>query len=139
MGDKIKLVIFQLALHKFALPISAVERIIQIVEISELPKSPEFLMGIINVHGEIVPVIDPRVLFDLPLKEIELSDQLIFVKTANVKIALWVDVTNEVLDIPLEKYIDIKKEVENINDFRKKRLEEDKVNLENEFAQSINN
>ncbi len=94
-----KLVIFQIDNQKFALPLSVVESAIQIVEIRALPKSPKYICGIINLHGDIVSVINMRSLFGLPEKEVELSDKLIIVSISGLKVALWVNLVNEVIEI----------------------------------------
>ncbi len=94
-----KLVVFVLAQQRFALPLSIVDRIVQIVEITHLPKMPEYIMGVINIRGEIIPVVNIRKLFNLPDKKIELSDQLLITKTSVRKIALWVDSTDRVVEL----------------------------------------
>ena len=105
MEIKIKLVIFKIAQQGFALLLSNIERIVQIVEIKRLPKMPEHVSGIINLHGEIIPVINLRFLFNLPKKEIELSDQLIIANTSTRKIALLVDSTQDVVEFSEDKII----------------------------------
>ena len=51
-----QLVIFNLDDQKFALFLSAVMRIIQVVEITSLPKAPDIVLGVVNMHGRIIPV-----------------------------------------------------------------------------------
>lgn len=97
--QEIKLVIFQIDNQQFALPLSDVERAIQIVELRELPNSPKYVCGIINMHGQIISVINLRALFGLPAKELELSDQLLIVSTSKVKLALWIDLMHQVIGI----------------------------------------
>jgi len=106
MKNSITLVRFQLAKSQFALPLESIESIVQVVEISPLPKMPNHIKGIINLHGTIVPVIDLRILFRLPAKQIELSDQLIIVNTSSHKHALLVDSTSEVLELEKDNIIE---------------------------------
>ncbi|MCD6354087.1 MAG: purine-binding chemotaxis protein CheW [Prolixibacteraceae bacterium] len=91
-----KFILFQLNKQQFALPLPVVERVVQMVEIVPLPKAPEYIPGVINSSGEIIPVIDIRLLFGMKHREVELSDQLIITVTSQIKFALWVDVTYEV-------------------------------------------
>ncbi len=59
-------IVFTLDEQRYALHLSAVERVICVVEITPLPKAPEIVLGIINVGGQIIPVIDMRKRFRLP-------------------------------------------------------------------------
>ena len=101
----IRLITFKLANQRFALPLTDVERVIQVVEMRKLPKMPDYICGIINMHGEILPVINLRLLFNLPDREIELSDQLIIANISSRKIALQVDSTHDIVEIEEEEII----------------------------------
>jgi purine-binding chemotaxis protein CheW len=74
-----------------ALPVGAVRRIIRAVQISCLPEAPELLSGLINIGGEIIPVINTRKQFKLPQREISASDRIIVAKTPLHTIAFIVD------------------------------------------------
>ncbi|MDP2337061.1 MAG: chemotaxis protein CheW [Bacteroidota bacterium] len=76
---------------RYALYLSAVQRVVSTVEITPLPKAPEIVMGIVNFHGEIIPVINIRKRFNLPEREIELDDQLIIARTSKRLVGLLVD------------------------------------------------
>lgn len=99
MEEISKLVVFELSGQRFALDIASVEQIVRIVEINSLPEMPEYISGVINFHGEIIPVVDMHFLFNRNHKEIELSDQLIIVNSSLLKCALWVDRAREVIDV----------------------------------------
>jgi purine-binding chemotaxis protein CheW len=60
MNDEMHLVVFTLDDMQCALSLSKVERIERAVEISPLPMAPEIVLGIINIKGKIVPVVDLR-------------------------------------------------------------------------------
>ena len=66
MNRLIRLVNFNLDDQKYALFLSAVIRIIRVVEITSLPKAPEIVLGVINMHGQIIPVSNIRERFQLP-------------------------------------------------------------------------
>jgi purine-binding chemotaxis protein CheW len=101
-----KLVTFSLDDRKFALYVSAVQRIIRVVEVTSLPKAPEIVVGIINMQGQVIPVFDIRMRFQLPTKKMQLSDQLIIASTTKRTVALIVDSVNDVIEIPEERIID---------------------------------
>lgn len=84
-------VIFSLDEQRFALPLRIVERAHRMVEITALPKAPDIVMGVVNVQGRIVPVVDIRKRFSRPAREIALTDQLIIAQASTRLVALRVD------------------------------------------------
>jgi purine-binding chemotaxis protein CheW len=100
-----KLVTFSLDDRKFALSVSAVQRIIRVVEVTALPKAPEIVIGIINMQGQVIPVFDIRRRFHLPVREMQLSDQLIIATTTKRTVALIVASVDDVIEIPGERII----------------------------------
>lgn len=98
-----KLVTFSLDDRKFALYVSAVQRIVQAVEVTTLPKAPEIVAGVINFQGQVIPVFDIRRRFRLPPREVRLADQMIIATTAKRIVALIVDSVNDVIEIPEER------------------------------------
>ena len=93
-----QLVVFALEDQRYALHLSAVERIVRAVEMTALPKAPEIVIGVINLQGRIIPVFNIRRRFHLPEREIELSDQLIIANTARRTVALVVDTVDGVIE-----------------------------------------
>ena len=89
-------VIFTIEKQKFALPVTAVSRIVHAVEITPIPNAPVNIIGVINVQGEAVPVFNMRKLFGLPEKELKLSDRIIFIRISNRVISFIAD---QVLDV----------------------------------------
>jgi purine-binding chemotaxis protein CheW len=88
MKDIVK---FSLDEPRYALPLSLVERVVRIVEITPLPKAPDIVSGVINMHGQVIPVINVRRRFNLPEREIRLEDQLIIARTNTRLVALVAD------------------------------------------------
>lgn len=83
----------------YAVEISNVKEIISIQDITTMPDFPDFIKGIINVRGVIIPVIDMRYRFKKP--EIEYNDRTSIVITIinELLVGLIVDSVDEVLDI----------------------------------------
>jgi purine-binding chemotaxis protein CheW len=86
-----KLLVFALSDLRCALQLSDVDRILHAVEISPVPRAPEIVMGLINVQGCVVPVLNIRKLLRLSEIEITLNDQIILVRTASRLLAVLVD------------------------------------------------
>lgn len=86
-----QLVVFTLDNYHYAVQLSAVERAVRLVEITPLPKAPEIVIGVINLQGRIVPVLNMRKRFRLPEREMRLNDQLLIANTKNRTVALVVD------------------------------------------------
>ncbi|MDY7039300.1 MAG: chemotaxis protein CheW [Chloroflexota bacterium] len=57
-GERAQFVVFQLDNTEFGVPINQVARIVRLMEITRVPRAPAFVEGVINLQGEIVPVID---------------------------------------------------------------------------------
>jgi purine-binding chemotaxis protein CheW len=86
-----RLLVFALDDLRYGLLISSIERVVRIVEITRLPRAPAIVCGIVNFAGNIIPVVDIRKRFNLPSRDVRLSDQLILARTARRSVALRVD------------------------------------------------
>lgn len=91
-----QIVVFTLDEQRYGLPLGMVDRVVRMVEITHLPAGPDFIRGVINVQGEIMPVIDLRRRFGLPQRPVELCDQLIITRCATRSFALMTDTACEV-------------------------------------------
>ena len=105
MNNNIQLVVFTLDSQRFALPLSTVERAIRIMEIVHLPKAPEIVIGVINLHGKIIPVVNIRNRFRLPQREINLNDQLIISNTKKRPLAILIDSVLGVFEFPEKRIV----------------------------------
>jgi purine-binding chemotaxis protein CheW len=85
------LVVFTLDGFRYGLRLSAVESVFRAVEITPLPDAPGIVLGIVNVQGRIVTVVDVRGRFRLPRREIDPGDMLVVARTARRPVALPVD------------------------------------------------
>ncbi|MBU1566069.1 MAG: chemotaxis protein CheW [Proteobacteria bacterium] len=86
-----KLLVFALSGLHCALPLSDIEQVLHSIQINPAPRAPEIVMGLINVRGHIIPVLNIRKLFRLAEVEISLNDQIIVGKAADLPIAIVVD------------------------------------------------
>ncbi len=72
--------IFRVGERRFAISAEQIERVLAAVEVTPLPDTPLFLRGVINCGGMLVPVVDLRVRFGLPVRRVLPSDRLVFVR-----------------------------------------------------------
>ena len=98
MNNLSKLVIFTLDEQRYVLHLSNVEKIFRAAEITALPKAPPIIMGLINIQGTPLPVINVRKRFNLPARELELDDRLILAHTNKRKVVIVVDTVEDVIE-----------------------------------------
>ena len=101
-----QIVLFSLDEPRYAIYLSAVQRVVQAVEITPLPKAPDIVLGVINFQGEIIPVVDIRKRFKLPAREINIEDQFIIAQTSKRGVVLAVDSVSGVFELENDKVID---------------------------------
>jgi purine-binding chemotaxis protein CheW len=94
--DQKQIVVFTLDEPRYALFLSAVERVIRAVEITHLPKAPEIVLGVINLQGQVIPVVDIRQCIHLPAREMNIDDRFIIARTSRRLVALVVNAVDGV-------------------------------------------
>jgi len=94
-----RIVVFIIDEQSYALSLNAVVKVIHAIEIKHLPKAPEIVSGIINVKGQIIPVIDIRKRFGLAEREIYLDDRMIIADTGKRHVAILVDAVTGISDL----------------------------------------
>jgi purine-binding chemotaxis protein CheW len=94
------MVVFQLGGEEFGVEIMKVQEIIRMPEITQIPQSPEFVEGVINLRGRIIVVINLDKRFNLASKEVDAHSRIIVVEIGENVVGMIVDSVNEVLRIP---------------------------------------
>jgi len=98
---ELNFLVFRLGNDEFGLPIDAVDEVAQVpAQVTRLPKTPKFLEGVVNLRGVVLPVIDQRRRFDMPVLERHQGRRLIVVRTERHRAGLIVDGVSDVLRIP---------------------------------------
>jgi len=97
-----QLVIFTLAGQSYGVNIAVVDGIIKLQGITKVPHAPAFVVGITNLRGTVLPVIDLHKRFDLPSEEATRDSRIIVVESNHSKIGMVVDAVTEVLRVPAE-------------------------------------
>ncbi|MEK6791533.1 MAG: chemotaxis protein CheW [Deltaproteobacteria bacterium] len=97
--EVLQLVTFRLGQEEFSLDILKVQEIIRHMELTRVPRSPDFVEGVINLRGRVIPVLDLRKRFGLPDAEDTSATRIIVVEVEGVTVGLKVDGVSEVLRI----------------------------------------
>jgi len=98
-----KYLTFSMAKEEYGIGILKIKEIIGMMAITPVPKTPEFVKGVINLRGKVIPVVDLRLRFGM--EEIEYTDRTciivveIAVQAGTVQIGIVVDAVSEVLNI----------------------------------------
>ena len=98
-ASKNKFLTFFLGEEEYGIDISQVKDIIAIMKTTAVPKTPAYVVGVINLRGSIIPVIDTRLRFDMPLIEYDEQTAIIIVEIDKISIGFIVDKVEEVLSI----------------------------------------
>ena len=100
MDKDLQLVGFKIGRETFGLPISIVREIIRVPEITAVPDAPDYVEGVINLRGRIIPVVDLRKRFGETLIEADKKNRVVVVDIDRRAIGLIVNSASEVLRIP---------------------------------------
>jgi purine-binding chemotaxis protein CheW len=114
--ELMKFVTFFLESEEYALPISQVQEINRIGEITRVPNSPEHVRGVINLRGKIVPVIELKKRLQLGETAIDKDSRIVVVEHGPKVLGLMVDRVAQVLNISAEQIDEAPEEVVQINE-----------------------
>lgn len=95
----LQLVSFKLGDEEFGIDILKVQEIIRLINITKVPNSPEFVEGVINLRGRVIPIIDLRIKLGMEKKESSNLTRIIVVEINHTTIGFIVDEVSEVLRI----------------------------------------
>jgi purine-binding chemotaxis protein CheW len=97
---ELQCVVFELETESYGVDITSVESIIKMQEITRLPHAPSFMEGITNLRGAIVPVLDLRKRFGMPVQEPTRETRIVIANMGGNKVGLVVDAVSQVIRIP---------------------------------------
>lgn len=98
--DILQLVSFNIGTEEFGVDILKVQEINRMVEITRVPRSPDFVEGIINLRGKVIPIIDLRTRFNLQITDHDKNTRIVVVDIEGQTMGMIVDSVSEVLRIP---------------------------------------
>jgi len=133
--DEKQLVIFKLAGEQYGIDIAQVQEITKMAQITTVPRSPKFVQGVVNLRGDVIPVIDMRKRFEIDAKEYTDRTRIIVSEISSKKIGLIVDEVMEVLRVSARKF----EEVPNIvNSEHGQAYMDGIVNTDNRMIMALN-
>lgn len=94
-----KVVIFKIGDEDYATGIGEVERIIDFEKVTKIPEAPEYLKGVINNQGRIIPIIDLRRRFGLSDSNVGADSSIIIAREDKGNVGLIVDAVSEITDV----------------------------------------
>lgn len=97
--DSQQYVSFFLSGEQYGIPIMKVQEIIRHTDLTRVPQASEFIEGVLNLRGRVIPVVDLRTKFCLPLKEHDKNTRIVVVEVKGKVIGMTVDGVSEVLSI----------------------------------------
>ena len=100
--DTVEVVEFDLANERYAFPLAQVREVSLLHDLTPVPCTPAFVLGIINLRGEIRTVIDLRKFFDLPGAGITELSKLVLIQSGDMQLGILTDAIRGVRRIPLD-------------------------------------
>lgn len=98
---------FGLGKETFAIDVVKAREILDVVSITRVPQTPEFMLGVINLRGSVVPVIDLRLKFGLPGTETTRDSCIIVVEVEidgeTTVVGILTDTVKEVMELPQDR------------------------------------
>lgn len=94
--EQIQVCIFELSDRSFGLRIFDVQEIMENAPITPVPTTPNFLLGVINLRGDIVPIVDIRGILHLPFKDRTRESRIMILNVNEARVGILVDAIKEV-------------------------------------------
>lgn len=99
-SDELQLVSFNIGSEEFGVDILKVQEINRMVEITRVPQAPNYVEGVINLRGKVIPIVDLRKRFNLELKKHDKNTRIVVVDIGGNIMGMIVDSVSEVLRLP---------------------------------------
>ncbi len=99
-AQELKLACFRVGEQVFAMDIMQIRQIIRPLKITPIPKAPDFVEGMINLRGMVIPLLDMRKRFDIPIERPEAETRVIIASVDRQVVGMVVDEVTEVITIP---------------------------------------
>jgi purine-binding chemotaxis protein CheW len=98
--DQIVVLVFEIEQHRYGVDTDAVREIVRAVLPTRLPKAPAVVIGLVNVRGEALPLIDLRLRFGLPQNRLGVHEVFVIVSARGRRCALRADAARELVRVP---------------------------------------
>jgi purine-binding chemotaxis protein CheW len=100
-SELLQLVSFVLGNEEFGVDIICVQEINRMLQITKVPNSPDYVEGVVNLRGRVIPVLDLRLKLGMQKKEHDNNTRIIVVEVNNKTVGFIVDGVKEVLRVPV--------------------------------------
>jgi purine-binding chemotaxis protein CheW len=94
-----RLLVFRLEDEAYGVNVMHVQEVLRITEIAPVPGAPEYVLGIINLRGSVVTVIDTRLRFGLPVGKTDDDSRIVVIESEQQVVGILVDSVAEVVDL----------------------------------------
>jgi len=91
--------IFHLDKEEYGIGIKNVTEIVGKQNVTQVPNMPDYVKGVINLRGQVIPVVDVRIRFGLPFREYDDRTCAVVINISNIQFGVIVDVVDEVISI----------------------------------------
>lgn len=98
-GPLIQFVTFILMDEVYGINVMQVQEVLRVSEIAPVPGAPAYVLGIINLRGNVVTVIDTRTRFGLPAREVDDASRIIVIESEKQVVGILVDAVAEVVEL----------------------------------------
>ena len=100
--ETVQLIVFSVGREEYGLEIEKVQEVIRMKTIKKLPSTPEFILGVMNLRGNIIPVVGLREKFGLDKQEVQTFTRIIVVNHKDKLVGMVVDQVNQVISVAPE-------------------------------------
>jgi purine-binding chemotaxis protein CheW len=99
--EEIKVIVFRLKDEEYGVEVNQVKSIERLEHITRVPRTPQFIKGVINMRGIVTPIVDLRRRFGIEEATYNETTRVIIVAIGEIEVGLIVDSANDVIDIPI--------------------------------------
>jgi len=96
----LQIVSFTLGAEEYGVDIDQVQEINRMVSVTHVPRAPQFMEGVINLRGQLIPIIDLRTRFGMPRVEHTKNTRIVVTEIGAKRVGMVVDSVSEVLRVP---------------------------------------
>ena len=101
--ETIQVVSFRLGLEEYGVDIAQVQEINRMVAVTHVPRAPQFMEGVINLRGQLIPIIDLRARFGMPRVEPTKNTRIVVTEIGAKRVGMVVDSVSEVLRLAVDQ------------------------------------
>src|SRR5579875_1688869 len=103
MSQTVQVVSFKLGSEEYGVEIAQVQEINRMVAVTHVPRAPQFMEGVINLRGQLIPIIDLRARFGMPREEHTKNTRIVVTEIGTKRVGMVVDSVSEVLRLALDQ------------------------------------